>query len=189
MTNDAGDLPLLFSCRQVEWELLIEPDVLRHFAKHRQVGPRAPEVGGQLFATFEKLRVRVTQATGPRDADQRSRFSFFPNRGRENSEIKEQFAGGLHYVGDWHTHPERQPSPSSVDLDSMADCFRNSTHSLSHFVMIIVGQDASPVGLWVSLHTTKKYARMNLVSIAKASSEANSHNLRHDADCGQKRKG
>lgn len=183
------DTPLLFSCREVEWELLIEPAVLRHFARHRQIGPRAPEVGGQLFASFEKFRVRVTAATGPRDADRRSRFSFFPDRSRENAEIKERFARGLHYVGDWHTHPEPHPSPSSLDLESMRECFRNSTHSLSHFVMIIVGQDPSLSGLWVSLHTAKKYVRMNLVSTPASSSVTPSANATMSAADSRPRSG
>lgn len=158
--------PLVFACREVEWELWVEPSVLRHLAKHRQAGPRAPEVGGQLFAAFEKYRVRITRATGPRETDRHSRFSFFPDRRSENSEIKERFVDGLHFVGDWHTHPERHPSPSTIDLASMADCFRKSKHSLSHFVMLIVGQDVSPAGLWVSLHNAKKCVPMKLMSSA-----------------------
>lgn len=157
--------PLVFTCREVEWELWIEPNVLRHLAKHRQAGPRAPEVGGQLFASFEKYRVRIIRATGPRKTDLRSRFSFFPDRRSENSEIEERFVDGLHFVGDWHTHPERRPSPSSIDIGSMADCFRKSKHSLSHFVMLIVGQDDSPAGLWVSLHNAKKCVPMTLMPV------------------------
>lgn len=156
MTND----PAIFACREVEWELCIEPAVLQRFAEHRQLASRAPEVGGQLFAAFEKYRVRITQVTGPREADRRSRFSFFPDRRMENREIKQRFGTGLHFVGDWHTHPEPRPTPSRVDLASMADCFRRSQHTLSYFIMIIVGQQDGPAGLWVSLHDANRSIRM-----------------------------
>lgn len=158
--------PLVFISPAVEWELWLDPDVLRHFAKHRQTGTRAPEVGGQLFASFEKYRVRIILATGPRKTDQRGRFSFSPDRSLENAEIKKRFTGGLHFIGDWHTHPEPRPTPSSLDLRSMADCYRKSKHSLAHFVMIIVGQEPGPAGLWVSLHDAKRYAPMKLKSSA-----------------------
>jgi integrative and conjugative element protein (TIGR02256 family) len=165
--------PWVFTSPAVEWELWLAPEVLRHFAKQRQTGRHAPEVGGQLFASFEKFRVRVTLATGPRKPDLRGRFSFQPDRSLENAEIKKRFAGGLHFIGDWHTHPEPQPTPSALDLRSMADCFRRSKHSLAHFVMIIVGQDDGPAGLWVSLHDAKRHAKMNLKPSAEMQNEAN----------------
>lgn len=150
----------IFECREVEWDLYIEPGVLDRFAAHRQLGARAPEVGGQLFAAFEKYRVRIIHATGPRETDRRSRCAFFPDRRTENREIRERFGAGLHFIGDWHTHPEPHPTPSGVDLSSMRDCFRKSRHSLTHFVMIVVGQREGPVGLWVSLHDAKHSFRM-----------------------------
>ena len=103
-----------FAAEQLEWDVLIEPNVVTHLMGQRQTSAKKPEVGGQLFGTFEKDRVRIVLATGPREEDRKSRFSFFPSRDRENAEIKKCFGSGLHYMGDWHTHPERKPSPSSV---------------------------------------------------------------------------
>ena len=149
-----------FTSPQLDWDLFIEPAVVRHLTENRQKKPNAPEVGGQLFGSFEKFCVRVSLASGPREADKKSRFSFFPSRRKENTEIKDRFRDGLHYVGDWHTHPEPYPTPSRIDLRSMEDCFQNSRHSLSHFVMIIVGQANLPAGLWVSLHDSKSYFQL-----------------------------
>jgi integrative and conjugative element protein (TIGR02256 family) len=144
-----------FRSMMLDWDVLIEPAVVQHLLKSRQLRTRDPEVGGQLFGTFEKHRVRISLATGPRKGDRRSRFSFLPDRGRENIEIKQCFAHGLHYIGDWHTHPEHDPSPSSTDLASMADCFRKSKHQLSHFIMLIVGEDDTPERWWLSAHSAK----------------------------------
>jgi len=159
--NMSDDMVIYFA-REVAWELCIEPAVLRHFAKNRQIGAAAPEVGGQLFAVFEKYRVRVVHATGPRKADHHHRYAFVPNRRSENREIKTGFGTGLHFIGDWHTHPEVAPKPSRVDLASMKDCFKKSQHSLTHFVMVIVGQQEEPSDLWVSLHDAKRCIRMQL---------------------------
>ena len=57
----------------------------------------------------------------------------------------------LHYVGDWHTHPEPQPRPSGTDTRSFWDMFRKSRHQLAGFVMIIVGTIAPPAGLFVGI--------------------------------------
>lgn len=62
------------------------------------------------------------------------------------------FAHGLHYVGDWHTHPEDNPWPSPTDLDSIVDCVRRSRHELAGFLLVIVGRLDPPAGLYVALH-------------------------------------
>lgn len=92
------------------------------------------------------------RATGPRTSDKRWRFGFLAKRSTENAEIKSIFAEGLHYVGDWHTHPERQPSPSTTDIRSMTDIAIHTAHELPGLLMIIVGQSEGAEGLWISLH-------------------------------------
>ena len=140
-------------------EIIICPDVLKHFHKHRQSSSGAPEVGGQLFAKILPECVCVCLATGPANEDKRGRFWFVPNQKRQNDEIQKLFKDGLHFVGDWHTHPEPIPTPSGTDLSSMKECFNKSRHQLKSFVMVIVGQSDFPEGLWVSLHNKKGYGQ------------------------------
>jgi hypothetical protein len=63
----------------------------------------------------------------------------------------------LHYVGDWHTHPELAPSPSGRDLRSIEECARKSTHGLNGFLLIVVGLAPFPEGLSVSLHNANEH--------------------------------
>lgn len=105
-----------------------------------------------LFARFERGDVRVVRATGPNPADKRGWTWFRPDLRRQNIEIQQLFQEGLHFIGDWHTHPEREPTPSSWDTDSMMDSFKKSRHQLRAFLMVIVGRADFPSGLWVSLH-------------------------------------
>jgi hypothetical protein len=58
-------------------------------------------------------------------------------------------AEGLSFVGTWHSHPEPVPRPSDVDLHSLAESFRLSTHHLNAFVLAIIGQRPAPEGLCV----------------------------------------
>lgn len=142
--------------------LRIEPQALATIERFRQTSSSAPEAGGMLLATIERDLVRVVRATEPTATDRRSRFAFFPKLSHQQRVIDKQFRAGLHFIGEWHTHPEPHPTPSSVDLRSMADCFRDSRHQLAGLVMLILGTEASFDGLWVSLHTDKNSHRLLL---------------------------
>lgn len=135
-------------------------EVLEHFDRHKQVTNRHLEAGGQLFARFDGRKVKIDRATGPRKTDRRSIRSFIPNRMKERREIRRLFKIDLHYVGDWHTHPEQQPTPSETDIDSFSDMFTKSKHRLASFVMIIVGTDPLPSGLFVALCTGNRLRKL-----------------------------
>ncbi|MCH8247966.1 MAG: Mov34/MPN/PAD-1 family protein [Proteobacteria bacterium] len=131
--------------------LVLSDAVVKHIVSNRQSRSGQAEAGGQLFATFEDSTVLVTRATGPRKADHRSRFCFIPHRVSERREIKQLFKAGLHFVGDWHTHPQSVPRPSEIDLSNISDMFAKSRHGLAGFVLIIAGTEAPPHGLCVAI--------------------------------------
>jgi len=81
-----------------------------------------------------------------------SRTHYTPDRQAERKEIRERFALGLHYVGDWHTHPERMATPSPIDRFTISDCSRRSTHKLAGFLLIVVGNGSFPECMHISLH-------------------------------------
>ena len=144
--------PLTYSLRQDFQKLTFEAQVLKHFQKFKQLLPEDLEAGGQLFATFKANEVSVKVATGPYKEDRRKKFSFWPIRKKSQQDISQLFDNGLHYIGDWHTHPQEIPIASSQDNFSMRDKYIKSQHELKTFVMVIVGQNSFPEGLWVSIH-------------------------------------
>jgi len=127
--------------------------ILDYFSLHRQINTVQPEAGGQLFAVISGSEIHITDITGSRNTDTRHRFQYVPDRKLEQVEINSRFGSGLHYVGDWHTHPESTGTPSSRDLQSMRECVRKSSHQLNGFLLVIVGNATVPVGLHVSLHS------------------------------------
>ena len=140
--------------------LLLTDAVLAHFVRHRQLTHRSKEAGGQLFAAFDQNRIQIERATGPRLSDRRGLRTFIPNRIAERREIKQLFKKGLHYVGEWHTHPEPRPLPSSTDIDSFQDMFRKSRHKLASFVVIIVGTVEPSEGMFVGLCTNDRIEQL-----------------------------
>lgn len=141
--------------------LVLEQSVVDHFYNWRQADPKMPESGGQLFGIVEGNSVRILCATGPRKSDRRGRLFFVADRFAERLEISKLHKSGLHYLGDWHTHPQAVPAPSRTDLSSMADLFVRSKHDLNAFLMIIVGTAEFPEGLHVSLHEANAWSALH----------------------------
>jgi integrative and conjugative element protein (TIGR02256 family) len=127
-------------------------NVFYHVRRYRQTAFWRREAGGQLFARISGDRWVIEAATGPRRGDIRSRFGFHSDRLAEQAEINALFSNGLHYVGDWHTHPEPIPTPSQTDLHSMLKMVRASRHELRGFLMLIVGTKLDASGFSLTMH-------------------------------------
>lgn len=130
----------------------IAPDAFEAMVSHRQNGFFSREAGGQMFARLTPGKWIIEVATGPRQGDRRGRFHFWPNRKAEQDEINTYFKQGLDFVGDWHTHPENCPRPSSADYRSVENLVCESTHELPGMLMCSIGRNDPPQGIWMSLH-------------------------------------
>jgi len=143
--------------------VVLEGPVVQHLEAHRQITKHHREAGGQLFATFAGGDVVIREATGPRRTDQRTRTSYCADRKAEQREILEHHQRGLHYVGDWHTHPSEQPTPSQLDYLSIQESVRKSNHDLEAFVLIVVGTLPLLEGLHVSVNTADSTIRLQRI--------------------------
>lgn len=141
--------------------LVLHDGVLRLFDRFRQRRRWQREVGGQLFARFEGPATVIIEATAPSRFDLRLRTSFQPQRAAQQREIDNRFRRGLHFVGDWHSHPELVPTPSSLDVASMKECLHRSRHELKALVLIIVGTQLSVESLWVGIVTRHAVQRLD----------------------------
>ena len=152
--------PCQFALPHSEQRLVFMPAALEAFSHFRQMCGE-PEGGGLLFAQFEFPTVRISAVTTPHRTDGRWMTLFVPNRILQRRAIKEHFKKGHHFVGEWHTHPEPNPTPSSLDLGSMRDAFLKSSHELNYFIMVIVGNRADRLALWVSAHDGWDFERLD----------------------------
>lgn len=154
--------------------LAFSDEVLQHFKWHRQVRVWHREAGGQLFARIEGSRIIVAEATGPRPGDRRTRTSYLPDRAAERIEIEERFPTGLHFVGDWHTHPEQTPRPSARDIESIGESVSRSGHNLNGFILVVVGKSQAPDGLCVLLHDGRSSRTLKPLELASSASKSES---------------
>lgn len=150
--------------------------VLRTFTRHQQNRPWSREAGGQLFFRKEYSKVLVTLATEPKRSDIRGRFSFWPNRHEEQRDIERLFRRGFHYIGDWHTHPEDLPAPSNEDIEKMEGIFAKSDHRLAGMLLVVVGRQLLPDGLWCGLISSAPPTRLaQLENVGTAATPETDH--------------
>jgi len=151
---------MIYRSPNLDERIVLADEVLEYLSRFRQVSGR-DEAGGQLFAKYENdSLINVVRATGPSIADRRTRFRFVARRWREQIEINCMYRRGLHYVGDWHTHPQDFPEPSQHDIASIVDCYRKSRKSIRGFLLVIVGLKPFPAGLYVGLADNSNVDRL-----------------------------
>lgn len=139
---------------------MVQREVLARIAKHQQFRPRDTEAGGQLFGRLLENRITVEIATGPRPTDIRRRHFYQPDRIAEQAEIDQYHGKGMLFLGDWHTHPEYLPVPSTQDRQSILETFKKSTHHLNGFLLVIAGTQELPSGLYVAIHNDSEAYRL-----------------------------
>lgn len=98
--------------------VVFAPDVLKVFKHYRQRLFWQPEGGGILLGRRRGKHLEVMLATEPGHKDRRSAF-FFVREADGHADIAEQtWRQGdkkIDYLGEWHTHPQRVPTPSAID--------------------------------------------------------------------------
>lgn len=144
-------MAFIYNIQDSDQRLHLSDQFIATIRRFRQTGSR-PEAGGMLFARFALPEIFVELATIPQAHDLRSRLGFILHRPTKRRVIAKEFAKGLHYIGEWHTHPQLIPRPSLADFQSMRDTFSSSRLELNYLVMVILGYGALPGAIWVSIH-------------------------------------
>lgn len=92
---------------------------LEVFSRYIQEGIDSKEAGGILLGHVRGEHLEIIEATEPSFWDRRFRFLFerMPYFHHKLAMKRWKESSGLvRYVGEWHTHPQNYPIPSSIDL-------------------------------------------------------------------------
>lgn len=99
--------------------LIVVDGAVMQMMAFAQSHPWQAEAGGVLMGRhlIDSHDIVVDEVTTPQTSDIRSRFGFFRSKKHESVARDRwlQESGALAYLGLWHTHPEEDPMPSSVD--------------------------------------------------------------------------
>jgi integrative and conjugative element protein (TIGR02256 family) len=135
----------------VKQTLILEPAVLEHVEKSKQLSVFSTEAGGQLFGYVIENEIRITLATGPYKRDQRGRFHYRSDHYSAQGAINKLARDGLYYLGEWHTHAEDFPSASASDIDAMNRLLNTSKLNVNGLLMLIVGRSNLLSGYSITL--------------------------------------
>jgi integrative and conjugative element protein (TIGR02256 family) len=142
---------------------------LDHMYAHVQRKLWQTEAGGEIYsADPDSHGLIITVATGPNPDDKRGRRSFNPDVDATTQHRNQQFEQGRHAVGLWHTHPEKNPSPSGLDRRTTEDYLVAFQGQRERYLMVILGNqgkvpnmaiwsaERNELSQWIELIEAKK---------------------------------
>jgi integrative and conjugative element protein (TIGR02256 family) len=134
---------LLRNPLHVDAHVLIEPIVLDTIKRHRQRSFTSPEAGGILLGYRRGFHLHLVHATEPGKKDRMTRTSFRREDGSHAAHALALWRRTDHeidYLGEWHTHPETSPQPSTIDRCAWQEILRKRAET---FVFLIMGTEST----------------------------------------------
>jgi len=113
--------------------LLIDPEVIERIQGYKQMNLKNREAGGILIGAYRGDHIHVTSLTTPGEADKRTRISFHRQSSHHQKAALKAWVNSKKvntWVGEWHTHPEDDPVPSTVDMESWRHALPNRPMAL-----------------------------------------------------------
>ncbi len=132
---------VVFSGRDID--VILCDEVSQKMNSFRQLGTTSKESGGILIGERRGRYWVVTDITTPMKGDIQSRGQFVrqdPGHIKVSKRISKRSKNIQTYMGEWHTHPQLTPQPSSVDLASWKSIKIEKGSSL---VFLILGTKGS----------------------------------------------
>lgn len=122
----------------------ISPEALAQMVLFRQTEPGSREAGGVLLGRhiLGCRDIVIDEVTCPASADHRLRRSFHRSHAYHQQVIDARWSssrGTCQYLGEWHTHPETFPTPSSVDFSDWRRRLRVDRFTGDALLFIIIG--------------------------------------------------
>lgn len=138
--------------------VVISNDVANILLSYRQLSDSSPESAGVLIGERRGIHIIIKILSEPSILDIRSRFMVNRVSKHHQKVIDNAFResdGELQYLGEWHTHPENVPKPSTMDYTSWYKNLK-SPHPL---ILIIAGR----ASFWVGKKINERIEELKLI--------------------------
>lgn len=123
--------------------LIFKPDVIKTLNSYRQHQLHQNEAGGILLGSIYKQdKIVISQISTPTWEDKAGRYFFERNVKKAQrivNQVWKDFDGEIRYLGEWHTHPEATPTPSSVDRKLLKGMLNDTKMEIDFLFLVIVG--------------------------------------------------
>lgn len=139
--------------------VVIMPGVVERLLSYRQISPVSLEAAGVLIGERRENHVVIHAISEPGPGDVRTRYTVVRKGSHHQALVnKLHYASGgtMNYLGEWHTHPERFPSPSAIDKSS----WKQNIKSSEPVILLIIGK----YGIWVGKKTNSILSKLETVT-------------------------
>lgn len=138
--------------------LVIEQSAIDELNKYQQ-GQQDSENGGILLGKVKKddSEIIITNISHPSSQDQKGRFFFIRSKTAAQKTINKYWKttnGVITYLGEWHSHPEKSPTPSLDDKNVLTESLKENFIHIDILFMIIVGNTGN---LYVAMANKEDY--------------------------------
>tara|TARA_R110002050_G_scaffold192314_2_gene327259 strand:+ start:4100 stop:4561 length:462 start_codon:yes stop_codon:yes gene_type:complete len=136
-------------------KIIISDTVLSNLKKFIQNEYYKHEAGGIILGQIKSNEIYILDITTPNKSDASSKYSFTRGITMAQKKINSLFKlsnSKTIYLGEWHTHPENSPKPSSIDLKMIKKQYSKSKLNEAYILMLIMGIEE----LYLSIYNGKK---------------------------------
>lgn len=133
------------------YNIIISDRPLEIFNSYVQDTINKKESGGILLGQVVDSNIYVMKASIPNSFDRAGRYKFHRNKKAAQVIIDYEFVNSNKktiYLGEWHTHPENNPSPSGIDIKMLKQQFKNNRINEKYLLLLIRGSQKTYVALY-----------------------------------------
>lgn len=149
-------------------KLFIDAQVILGLFSFRQITKSADESGGILIGSIKTTGdIIIRGYSSPQRKDKATRTSYKKNK-QQHQQILDKYwetsGGYINYLGDWHTHPEKFPRPSHIDLKSWKHILSDNLNDEFYAcIFMIVGIEE--LCIWLGEKRSKKLYEIKKIKI------------------------
>lgn len=127
-----------------EYTLTLSVEVLLILEQYTQHEWNAKESGGIILGKIVENNINIERLSIPTELDKGYRTYF--ERHRLSAQIIIDYEhinsyGQMVYLGEWHTHPEDHPTPSSIDIKMIKQQFKHNIIHTDFLILLIKGRE------------------------------------------------
>lgn len=118
-------------------------------------------LGREIINSFNVIIDKITE---PSEKDIQSKYYFFRDNKYHQMQIKnewEKSKGTCNYIGEWHTHLEEYPNPSSKDIKEWKKALKNFKFDRKTLFFIIIG--TKEISIWEGYRKTLEFTKLSQV--------------------------
>lgn len=138
---------------------------IEKMVKYLQADSLSSESGGVLLGYMDATTstINIIDVTEPSKDDVKSRAYFLRKSISHVRRIQLAIKNKDYYVGNWHTHPQNAPFPSSLDVKTWSKGLKYDKVPFGFQIYIVCGIEKMRV--WIGEEKTKKIHELNEVEM------------------------